>query len=140
MAVPSGMAVFSVNSSFLKPFVVLLLVPLMPLAVTVTSHGSSVLTVQWKAPAGQRDSYMVSVSEEDSTAIRSHMAVEKASTNLTIEGLTPGICYLVAVWSLAGPYSSTSRNSTACTGESGGQSSWKRGCYISDGGRSVRNN
>ncbi|XP_053249683.1 receptor-type tyrosine-protein phosphatase V-like isoform X1 [Podarcis raffonei] len=90
-------------------------VPLMPLAVTVTSHGSSVLTVQWKAPAGQRDSYMVSVSEEDSTAIRNHMAVEKASTNLTIEGLTPGICYLVAVWSLAGPYSSTSRNSTACT-------------------------
>ncbi|XP_061487825.1 receptor-type tyrosine-protein phosphatase V-like isoform X3 [Rhineura floridana] len=90
-------------------------VPLIPLALLVTSHGSSRLTVQWKAPVGQRDSYMVSVSEDGATATRSHLAVEKTSTNLTIEGLTPGTCYFIAVWSLAGPYSSASRNSTACT-------------------------
>ncbi|XP_053105141.1 receptor-type tyrosine-protein phosphatase V-like isoform X2 [Hemicordylus capensis] len=90
-------------------------VPSMPLSLVVNSHGSSVLTVQWKAPPGQRDSYMVSVSEEGSAAIRSHMPVVKSSTNITVVGLTPGTCYLIAVWSLAGPYSSASRNSTGCT-------------------------
>ncbi|XP_063000264.1 receptor-type tyrosine-protein phosphatase V-like isoform X2 [Elgaria multicarinata webbii] len=90
-------------------------VPLMPLSLMATSHGSSMLTVQWKAPPGQRDGYMVSVSEEESTGTRSHVAMEKASTNLTVVGLTPGTCYLIAVWSLAGPYSSASRNSTVCT-------------------------
>ncbi|KAM6458140.1 receptor-type tyrosine-protein phosphatase V-like isoform 2-T2 [Liasis olivaceus] len=90
-------------------------VPLLPLSLKVISHSSSVLSVQWKAPAGQRDGYMVSVSKEGSTDSRSHMFVEKTSTNITIVGLTPGTCYLIAVWSLAGPYSSASRNSSACT-------------------------
>ncbi|XP_007430100.1 receptor-type tyrosine-protein phosphatase V-like [Python bivittatus] len=90
-------------------------VPLLPLSLKVISHSSSVLSVQWKAPAGQRDGYMVSVSKEGSTDTRSHMFVEKTSTNITIVGLTPGTCYLIAVWSLAGPYSSASRNSSACT-------------------------
>ncbi|KAL8179225.1 UNVERIFIED_CONTAM: hypothetical protein K2H54_061970, partial [Gekko kuhli] len=90
-------------------------VPLMPLSLLVTSYSSSTLSVQWKAPAGQRDSYMVSVSEEGPEATRSHIPVEKTSTNITLVGLTPGTCYLIAVWSLAGPYSSASRNRTGCT-------------------------
>ncbi|XP_060087100.1 receptor-type tyrosine-protein phosphatase V-like isoform X2 [Heteronotia binoei] len=90
-------------------------VPLMPLSLVVTSRSSSTLSVQWKAPAGQRDSYMVSVSEEGPTATRSYIPVEKTSTNITLVGLTPGTCYLIAVWSLAGPYNSASRNSTSCT-------------------------
>lgn len=94
-----------------------LLVPLMPLSLLVSSHGSSMLNLQWKAPTGQRDGYMVSVSEEGSVATRSHIAVEKTSTNITIMRLNPGTCYLIAVWSLAGPYNSASRNVTSCTGE-----------------------
>ncbi|XP_066480776.1 receptor-type tyrosine-protein phosphatase V-like [Tiliqua scincoides] len=90
-------------------------VPLMPLSLLVSSQGSSMLNLQWKAPDGQRDGYMVSVSEEGSVTTRSHIAVEKASTNLTVMGLTPGTCYLIAVWSLAGPYNSASRNTTSCT-------------------------
>ncbi|KAJ7331834.1 hypothetical protein JRQ81_014014 [Phrynocephalus forsythii] len=90
-------------------------VPLMPVSLLVNRHGTSMLTAQWKAPAGQRDSYMVSVSEEGMPDTRNHMAVGKASTNVTLTGLTPGTCYFVAVWSLAGPYSSVSRNGTACT-------------------------
>nr|XP_060628473.1 receptor-type tyrosine-protein phosphatase V-like isoform X1 [Anolis sagrei ordinatus] len=90
-------------------------VPLMPLSLMVTSHISSVLNVQWKAPTGQRDRYMVSVSEEGATDTKRHVAVEKANTNTTIMGLAPGTCYFIAVWSLAGPYSSASRNDTACT-------------------------
>ncbi|XP_015280159.1 PREDICTED: receptor-type tyrosine-protein phosphatase V-like, partial [Gekko japonicus] len=90
-------------------------VPLMPLSLLVTSRSSSTLSVQWKAPAGQRDSYMVSVSEEGPEATRNHIPVEKTSTNITLLGLTPGTCYVIAVWSLAGPYSSASRNSTGCT-------------------------
>ncbi|XP_077191214.1 receptor-type tyrosine-protein phosphatase V-like isoform X2 [Paroedura picta] len=90
-------------------------VPLMPLSLLVTRLSSSTLSVQWKAPAGQRDSYMVSVSEEGPAATRSHIPVEKTSTNITLVGLTPGTCYLIAVWSLAGPYNSASRNSTGCT-------------------------
>ncbi|XP_042322212.1 receptor-type tyrosine-protein phosphatase V-like isoform X3 [Sceloporus undulatus] len=89
-------------------------VPLVPSSLMVMNQGSSLLNVQWKAPAGQRDSYMVSVSEEGATDTKRHMAVEKASTNITITGLTPGTCYLIAVWSLAGPYSSASRNDSAC--------------------------
>lgn len=100
-----------------KSLTFFLLVPLMPLSLLVNSHGTSVLMAQWKAPAGQRDSYMVSVSEEGMPDTRNHMAVEKTSTNVTLTGLTPGTCYLAAVWSLAGPYSSVSRNGTACTGE-----------------------
>ncbi|XP_048353842.1 receptor-type tyrosine-protein phosphatase V-like [Sphaerodactylus townsendi] len=90
-------------------------VPLMPLSLLVTRHSSSTLHIQWMAPAGQRDSYMVSVSEEGPTATKSHISVEKTSTNITLERLTPGTCYLIAVWSLAGPYNSASRNSTGCT-------------------------
>ncbi|XP_054837704.1 receptor-type tyrosine-protein phosphatase V-like isoform X2 [Eublepharis macularius] len=90
-------------------------VPLMPLFLLVTSHGSSTLSVQWKAPAGQRDSYMVSVLEEGPAATRTHIPMEKANTNITLVGLTPGTCYLIAVWSLAGPYNSASQNSTGCT-------------------------
>uniref|UniRef100_A0A8C6YDH4 protein-tyrosine-phosphatase n=1 Tax=Naja naja TaxID=35670 RepID=A0A8C6YDH4_NAJNA len=90
-------------------------VPLLPLSLKVTSHSSSVLSVQWKPPAGQRDGYMVSVSKEGSTDTSNHMFVEKTNTNVTIVGLAPGTCYLIAVWSLAGPYSSASRNSSACT-------------------------
>uniref|UniRef100_A0A803TZJ3 protein-tyrosine-phosphatase n=1 Tax=Anolis carolinensis TaxID=28377 RepID=A0A803TZJ3_ANOCA len=93
-------------------------VPLMPLSLMVTSPISSVLSVQWKAPAGQRDKYMVSVSEEGATDTKWHMAIEKANTNTTITGLAPGTCYFIAVWSLAGPYSSASRNDTACTRKS----------------------
>lgn len=112
------MAVFHIDTFFpLKPHVVLLLVPLMPLSLLVSSQGSSMLNLQWKAPDGQRDGYMVSVSEEGSVTTRSHITVEKASTNLTVMGLTPGTCYLIAVWSLAGPYNSASRNTTSCTGE-----------------------
>ncbi|XP_070795994.1 receptor-type tyrosine-protein phosphatase V-like [Pituophis catenifer annectens] len=90
-------------------------VPLLPLSLKVISHSSSVLSVQWKPPAGQRDGYMVSVSKEGSTDTSNHMFVGKTSTNVTIVGLAPGTCYLIAVWSLAGPYSSASRNSSACT-------------------------
>lgn len=75
------------------------------------------LSVQWKAPAGQRDGYMVSVSKEGSTDTSNHMFVGKTSTNITVVGLAPGTCYLIAVWSLAGPYSSASRNCSACTGK-----------------------
>uniref|UniRef100_A0A6J0ST19 protein-tyrosine-phosphatase n=1 Tax=Pogona vitticeps TaxID=103695 RepID=A0A6J0ST19_9SAUR len=90
-------------------------VPLMPLSVLVNSHGTTMLTAQWKAPPGQRDSYMVSVSEEGTPDTRNYVAVEKTSTNVTLTGLTPGTCYHVTVWSLAGPYSSVSQNGTACT-------------------------
>ncbi|KAM3840465.1 LOW QUALITY PROTEIN: receptor-type tyrosine-protein phosphatase V-like [Vipera latastei] len=90
-------------------------VPLLPLSLKVISHSSSMLSVQWKAPAGQRDGYMVSVSKEGSTDTSNHMFVGKTSTNITIVGLAPGTCYLIAVWSLAGPYSSASRNCSACT-------------------------
>lgn len=101
---------FCESSSFL------FLVPLTPDSLVVTSHSSSMLAVQWKAPAGQRDNYMVSVSEEGAAAIQSHRHVGKTSTNITLEGLTPGTCYLIAVWALAGPYTSASRNITSCTG------------------------
>ncbi|KAG8131940.1 hypothetical protein E2320_009839, partial [Naja naja] len=58
--------------------------PLLPLSLKVTSHSSSVLSVQWKPPAGQRDGYMVSVSKEGSTDTSNHMFVEKTNTNVTI--------------------------------------------------------
>ncbi|KYO33228.1 receptor-type tyrosine-protein phosphatase beta [Alligator mississippiensis] len=90
--------------------------PLMPLHPLVTNGGStSALAVHWEAPAGQRDGYLVNVSEEGSSAAGRRVAAGKNSTSVTVVGLAPGSCYHVELWAVAGAYSSDLQNITGCT-------------------------
>uniref|UniRef100_A0A8C6JHI7 protein-tyrosine-phosphatase n=1 Tax=Melopsittacus undulatus TaxID=13146 RepID=A0A8C6JHI7_MELUD len=61
-------------------------------------------------PPGQRDGYQLSVHKEGSSAAARNLEAGKDSTNVTLEQLEPGTCYLVRIWAVAGPYHSPTKN------------------------------
>ncbi|OXB72270.1 UNVERIFIED_CONTAM: hypothetical protein H355_003803 [Colinus virginianus] len=64
---------------------------------------------------GQRDGYLLSVLEEGSSSPARNLELGKDSTNVTLTQLTPGACYLVGIWAVAGAFRSLPRNTSGCT-------------------------
>uniref|UniRef100_A0A8C7E9H7 protein-tyrosine-phosphatase n=1 Tax=Nothoprocta perdicaria TaxID=30464 RepID=A0A8C7E9H7_NOTPE len=91
-------------------------VPLPPLSLSAIPVSTSwALAVHWETPPGQRDGYLLSVHEEDSSSSARNLDVGKDSTNITLAQLAPGTCYLVELWAVAGLYRSLPKNVTSCT-------------------------
>ncbi|NWY03882.1 PTPRV phosphatase, partial [Nothoprocta ornata] len=91
-------------------------VPLPPLSLSAIPVSNSwALAVHWETPPGQRDGYLLSVHEEDSSSSARNLDVGKDSTNITLAQLAPGTCYLVEIWAVAGLYRSLPKNVTGCT-------------------------
>ncbi|XP_032305178.1 receptor-type tyrosine-protein phosphatase V-like isoform X2 [Coturnix japonica] len=91
-------------------------VPLPPLSLSTSPVGTAwALAVHWETPPGQRDGYLLSVLEEGSSSPARNLEVGKDSTNVTLTQLTPGSCYLVGIWAVAGAFRSLPRNTTGCT-------------------------
>ncbi|KAM9520003.1 receptor-type tyrosine-protein phosphatase V-like isoform 2-T3 [Guaruba guarouba] len=91
-------------------------VPLPPPSLSASAVSTSwALAVHWETPPGQRDGYQLSVRKEGSSAPARNLEAGKDSTNVTLEQLEPGTCYLVRIWAVAGPYHSPTKNVTGCT-------------------------
>nr|XP_009665641.1 PREDICTED: receptor-type tyrosine-protein phosphatase V-like isoform X3 [Struthio camelus australis] len=91
-------------------------VPLPPLSLSaIPASTARALAVHWETPPGQRDGYLLSMHEEGSSSSPRNLEVGKDSTNITLAELTPGTCYLVGIWAVAGPYRSLPKNITGCT-------------------------
>ncbi|KAM8987979.1 receptor-type tyrosine-protein phosphatase V-like isoform 2-T2 [Ara ararauna] len=91
-------------------------VPLPPPSLSASAVSTSwALAVHWETPPGQRDGYQLSVLKEGSSAPAKNLEAGKDSTNVTLEQLEPGTCYLVRIWAVAGPYHSPTKNVTGCT-------------------------
>lgn len=84
------------------------------------------LAVHWETPPGQRDGYLLSVLEKGSSSPARNLELGKDSTNVTLTQLTPGVCYLVGIWAVAGAFRSLPRNTTGCTGELHSTLRWLR--------------
>ncbi|NXC37731.1 PTPRV phosphatase, partial [Penelope pileata] len=91
-------------------------VPLPPVSMSASPVGAAwALAVRWETPPGQRDGYLLSVLEEGSSSPARNLETGKDSTNVTLAQLTPGTCYLVGIWAVAGAFRSLPRNITGCT-------------------------
>lgn len=91
-------------------------VPLPPLSLSASPVGTAwALAVHWETPPGQRDGYLLSVLEKGSSSPARNLELGKDSTNVTLTQLTPGVCYLVGIWAVAGAFRSLPRNTTGCT-------------------------
>ncbi|NXA54303.1 PTPRV phosphatase, partial [Nothocercus julius] len=91
-------------------------VPLPPLSLSAIPVSTSwALAVRWETPPGQRDGYLLSMHEEESSSSARNLDLGKDSTNITLAQLAPGTCYLVEIWAVAGLYRSLPKNVTGCT-------------------------
>ncbi|NXK84834.1 PTPRV phosphatase, partial [Amazona guildingii] len=91
-------------------------VPLPPPSLSASAVSTAwALAVHWETPPGQRDGYQLSVRKEGSSAPARNLEAGKDSTNVTLEQLEPGTCYLVRIWAVAGPYHSPTKSVTGCT-------------------------
>ncbi|XP_057260138.1 receptor-type tyrosine-protein phosphatase V-like isoform X1 [Pezoporus wallicus] len=91
-------------------------VPLPPPSLSASPVSAAwALAAHWETPPGQRDGYELSVHKEGSSAPARNLETGKDSTNVTLEQLEPGTCYLVRIWAVAGPYHSPTKNVTGCT-------------------------
>ncbi|XP_036612681.1 receptor-type tyrosine-protein phosphatase V-like [Trichosurus vulpecula] len=90
--------------------------PRAPQSLQVTGRGSSTnLDVRWVSPEGRRDGYGVSWQEEGTQKTLGFLGVGSKQTNLTLEGLTPGSCFIVSAWAWAGRLNSTTQKAQTCT-------------------------
>uniref|UniRef100_A0A8B9GGD3 protein-tyrosine-phosphatase n=1 Tax=Amazona collaria TaxID=241587 RepID=A0A8B9GGD3_9PSIT len=88
-------------------------VPLPPPSLSASAVSTAwALAVHWETPPGQRDGYQLSVRKEGSSAPARNLEAGKDSTNVTLEQLEPGTCYLVRIWAVAGPYHSPTKSVT----------------------------
>uniref|UniRef100_A0A8B9GEA4 protein-tyrosine-phosphatase n=1 Tax=Amazona collaria TaxID=241587 RepID=A0A8B9GEA4_9PSIT len=70
------------------------------------------LALIWWGTGNQEDGYQLSVRKEGSSAPARNLEAGKDSTNVTLEQLEPGTCYLVRIWAVAGPYHSPTKSVT----------------------------
>ncbi|KAJ1139357.1 hypothetical protein NDU88_005732 [Pleurodeles waltl] len=90
--------------------------PLAPLALNVTSGGPNSLVVNWEKPAGDRNSYSLSVSTVGFGTALKLLTIDKNHTRATLTELVPGTWYTIYIQAVSGShFKSTMQNLTVCT-------------------------
>ncbi|CAN0572474.1 unnamed protein product [Rangifer tarandus platyrhynchus] len=91
--------------------------PPMPQLLEVTSRDSpSALTVGWALAPGPREGYRVSWHQEGGQgSLGGLVDLGPDNASLTLQGLAPGSCYAVSVWTRVGNLSASIQRARACT-------------------------